>query len=1422
MHKDVDNTRVNLAEFSQPLCTALQCALVDLLRSWGIVPHAVVGHSSGELAAAYCIGAMTLETTMTAAYYRGVVAASLMEPGKLRKKGAMMAVALGKKDVEPILKTLTRGVVRVACENSPINVTVSGDADGVDELYDILHNTPVFKRKLKVDVAYHSHHMRVIGDEYLACIPKIEMTEKNSIKYFSSVSAEPAEAEELDELYWVTNLLNEVKFSPALSKLCHGTAPNADKTVDMLVEIGPHSALAGPIKQILSADKKLKDSRIAYASALVRNQDAVTTVLDLASKLYTRGFKVLVDNINDPEHNESAEVLVDLPPYPWNHTRSFWAEGRVSKAYRNRRQPRSDVLGALNGTCHPSEAQWRNVVRLSEVPWLREHKVQGNVVYPAGGFMAMAVEAAGRYASETGVEIDEYIIREVTILHALIIPEQTGEVETLLTLKPQHDATRVEGGAWKEFAIYSVDINNTWTQHCRGLISYKDLASANDVSLTQGQIFKREITSAEQQCSSDIEIRRFYDDIRQLGLDYGPSFARITAARASKDMCIAKMSIADTARTMPEGFEYPMTVHPSTFDSFLHTIFMAVACSGEGFEDPMVPVAIKQIRISSRLPYKSGSSLDVYTFNQSPGFRKLESSILVLADGAGPDDVLLHIDTIRLTTLAREVLTDTAPELKHLAWLMAWCKDPEFHHATQKDDRYLEDESSSSSQCRTTHHALPLADVRRIKDEILDRVDLLVSKNSQMDFLHVGESKAISNAEMLSFLGSTDEHLCCARYDITNQSAKELEQVQKELQEERTQVHFSTFDADTDLEQQGFKSSSYDVLLVSESGGEEEGTLGRLSIYRQLTKPGGTLILCHPSEHGTDWHHLLSDAGFCDIDIPRSSSHGESLIFASVGHPERRHNGEVVLITHAQDTDLVGISHLVGLLSEAGLSATVSGSNLTNVHNKICIVLTEITEPFLDSPTEDQFSFAKAAMLQSAGVLWVTKGAHSTHPRAKTTTGLARTARSENNDKMIVTLDLDGQTPIAGDKIAKLVYDLFCKKFLLRYDDLDTVDLEFRELNGELHIPRLVPDESTNNSMIGPSTSVQKLVQLDRPLHLRVGTPGLLDSLHWTDNHDTNSTIPDGHVEVEVRAAGVNFRDVMIALDQIGQGELGGECSGIIKKVGRGVSEFEIGDRVSFLHLGAFTTLARPKASLVRHIPTGMSFETAAALPVVYVTAYHSLFELARLRRNEKVLIHAAAGGVGQAAIELCQLAGAEIYVTVGSAAKKQMIVDRYNLPEDQVFYSRDGSFYDGIMNKTHGCGVDVILNSVAGEAHRLTWKCIGAFGRFIELGKRDIFVNTRLEMEMFAKNVSFFAFDLVDMIAQRPEACGRSWQTVLTLLETHLIKPPAPISCYPMSQATKVLQMMQTGKHMGKLILTIDADDVVEVSPLSFCVSVG
>ena len=155
--------------------------------------------------------------------------------------------------------------------------------------------------------------------------------------------------------------------------------------------------------------------------------------------------------------------------------------------------------------------------------------------------------------------------------------------------------------------------------------------------------------------------------------------------------------------------------------------------------------------------------------------------------------------------------------------------------------------------------------------------------------------------------------------------------------------------------------------------------------------------------------------------------------------------------------------------------------------------------------------------------------------------------------------------------------------------------------------------------------------------------------------------------------------------------------------------------------VGTFRNYARTPEAMCVAIPEGMDFSTAASLPVIYSTAYYALFDAARIKQGETILIHGAAGGVGQAAIVLAQYLGAEVFATVSSEQKKRLLMEHYNIAEDHIFNSRDDSFAKGVMRMTKEKGVDVVLNSLAGEALRKSWHCIARFGRFIEMGQKDI-----------------------------------------------------------------------------------------------------
>jgi acyl transferase domain-containing protein len=279
------------------------------------------------------------------------------------------------------------------------------------------------------------------------------------------------------KMYWIQNLLGQVKFADSLRLLClETTDPSArgkgskgkgkwrkknragaatKVTIDMLIEIDPHSALAGPIKQILKADRTINIASPSYASVLIRKTGAVTSALSLAASLLTSGYPIDVAAINRPKgvgtDNEDPEVLVDLPPYPWNHSNAYWAEPRIRKVYRNGTFPRTDLLGVLDRNSSTLEPRWRNYLRTTEIPWIQDHMIRSNVVLPAAGYIAMVLEAAFQVAStRSDAAIIGYKLRDLAIGAALIITEQ-APAEIMTSMRPHGNLVKTSADLWYEF-----------------------------------------------------------------------------------------------------------------------------------------------------------------------------------------------------------------------------------------------------------------------------------------------------------------------------------------------------------------------------------------------------------------------------------------------------------------------------------------------------------------------------------------------------------------------------------------------------------------------------------------------------------------------------------------------------------------------------------------------------------------------------------------------------------------------------------------------------------------------------------------------------------------------------------------------------------------------------------------------------------
>lgn len=374
-----DSSRVNQVAFSMPLSCAVQLALVRLLHSFGIVPTAVTGHSSGEVAAAFAAGALSLHDAMACTYFRGLITARHLAATSNEAKnpaGGMLAVGLGSTEAQPYVDATTAGKVVIACENSPSSVTLSGDMAGIEELESKFLSENIFARKLVVQSAFHSHHMVPLEKDYASALNQHMAKQRSfeeNVTFVSPVTGTRVQdAHQLGPAHWVRNMISPVLFCDSFRNMVATEQPDGTmiQNVDVVLEVGPHSALAGPIRQNLQAVKGLS---VAYGSCLERGQDAVLTIQTLVGLLSSKGYPVDNSRVNAPGGQEALEFVPGLPSYPWNHNQRFWHEPRVSIEHRFRPNPHHDLLGVrLPGTSDYSPI-WRQMIRTGEVShqWMK-------------------------------------------------------------------------------------------------------------------------------------------------------------------------------------------------------------------------------------------------------------------------------------------------------------------------------------------------------------------------------------------------------------------------------------------------------------------------------------------------------------------------------------------------------------------------------------------------------------------------------------------------------------------------------------------------------------------------------------------------------------------------------------------------------------------------------------------------------------------------------------------------------------------------------------------------------------------------------------------------------------------------------------------------------------------------------------------
>lgn len=570
------SSRIGTSELSLTLRTALQIIQVNYLRSLGITFAAVVGHSSGEISAAYAAGILSASDTIRTAYLRGVAS---NEAGANGKHGGMLAVGISSDQAEALLEDEPyTGNVTIAAMNSPSNVTLSGDADLLQELGWLLKSLDLSPRHLRVDTAYHSHHMQPCAEPYIRALEACQIQVNSpSTKWYSSVyDGQLVEnVEDLRAEYWKENMLRPVMFSQAIT-----SAIEQIPDVDLIVEVGPQAALRGPTLQTISTISP-DNADVPYVGLADRNAGGVEAMAKAIGSFWTYLGANSVDiaqytSLFNP--SKKLAFVDNLPTYPFDHSKTYWVESRISKT-RLYRPPPNALLGVISPEVGEGEYRWRNYLRREELEWLNDHQIQSQSVFPGTGYMVMVLEAATIIAGKRSLSLVD--IQNLAVDRAISISDDVAGTETLFKVEQmQQDGNTISA-----------------TFDCQASFdgSLKSCASGQMI-ITLGKqdpeiLPMRSSAKGELQ---PVDMADFYGELEELGYGYTGLFKALTNLSRKKD--VARGTIPVTAQTDQYS---PLLFHPATIDTGLHALFAAIGAPKDGqLTTLLLPTKIDRMTIN--------------------------------------------------------------------------------------------------------------------------------------------------------------------------------------------------------------------------------------------------------------------------------------------------------------------------------------------------------------------------------------------------------------------------------------------------------------------------------------------------------------------------------------------------------------------------------------------------------------------------------------------------------------------------------------------------------------------------------------------------------------------------------------------------------------------------------------------------------
>ncbi|KAK0554919.1 hypothetical protein OC845_000560 [Tilletia horrida] len=1351
--KDKASSRLGETAFSQPICTAIQLAVVDHFAAWGIKPSATVGHSSGEIGAAYGAGILSFEDAAIVAYLRGLHMSNTSE-GADTRAGGMMAVGMTEEAAKTALAKY-EGRICVACINSGSSLTLAGDLDAIVELRDELTSQKVFARQLQVAQAFHSHHMIPLAPAYENALKEYGIKPRPpQVPMFSSVTARKADWRAMGPAYWTANMVSPVRFEPALI----GTLINEseEQNIDILMEVGPHPALKGPARQIMTA----VGHEVPYLGSLVRGVPDYEAVVATAAELHARGFAfdaIAASGFPVLEEGKAAvlapgKMITGLPTYAWEHTR-YWSETRVIRAHRLR-EARHTLLGHPVSIGIDHRPRWRNYLRKAEIPWLVDHKIQGKIIFPAAGYIAMAIEAGvqnHRKMSGGAIAVNDVVLRELNIISALEIPEN-GPVEVMLELEPLSLA-KDSSENWAKFNVFSFTEDDRCIEHCNGLIA------VNIGEDAVKPITKDDLSKVISQTNKSSERPAYYSHLYELGLEYGESFQLVSSAvETGHGLAYARLSTASVKDLMPEEYDQCM-LHPAILDSTFHLVFGAVeGALGRLLTEPFVPTSIKSIYVSSELSatiseHKGDQAAHLISSASLDGPRKMTGNLHVTAASCSGRP-LLAVEGLECTAIGAQ-----GEDGKGRSLFFQWKNLPYF-------------DLLDSEACATLASSGTVLDITTL-------VDLYAHQQSGK-ILFAFSSVDLVTAALKTLGGINNQRRRFQSIEILTGAEGKMTEIEGAYGGLVKSVSSIT-------------SDQYDLIILGDAYKVQDeevfGSLKASAVVIAKSEVASVLSLNKRFDAGTG---LTVWGGSTQTPVAPKD--------VAIVMPSKPTPATLRLAT--------SIDKALGRFSSRYTLADISSATTKNFVSLVSLQETLFND--LEG-ARDETAFRalqSSLMIENNNVVWLLPGASLESAEAEQAPILGMSRSANNEIEGLRFLVYDNFRGESDSHLAKRIVQLLVSP------EEELVEREDRVVL----LPRVYPDDVTNSKLPNGygRAQIRHQVGSSEAFKLKPAPSGSLNDLAWVNSTSSMELALAGdEIEIEVIATTVSTSDVAVATGSIDGFTLGSECAGIVRRVGADVSEnaFKVGDHALALIPGggAHSTVVRASSALSWKLGP-MSLADAVSMPVALVTAFIAVVETGALQSNESILIHQAADALGQMAVQFAKRIGAKVFVTVSSPEERAEVQTLFKLADEQVLNGQSLHFGEDILKATSGKGVDVVLNRLRGPHARASVACMAKFGRFVELGSQSV------EMIQAANTVTFSSVNLSMLAEYRKEFLASAFKKCCLLVHDGHISMPSNIKKFTFAEPTAAYRAVQKGAAIGQVVLSREEDDgAIMVAPPSY-----